>query len=48
MEHIIGTVQVDFDEKTPRIVKAINGEELKAWLDRTNRKWGLQRETLSI
>ncbi len=36
--HIVGAVTVDFDE--PRIVKAINGEEPKQWLDKQKREWG--------
>lgn len=31
-EHIVGRVNVDFDEANPRIITAIDGEEPKAWL----------------
>lgn len=36
--HIVGAVTVDFDE--PRIVKAINGEEPKQWLDKQKEMLG--------
>ena len=39
--HIVGTVQVDFDEANPRIVKAIDGQEPKQWLDKQKKELGI-------
>lgn len=38
--HIVGEVCVDFDEENPRIVKAIEGQEPKQWLDKQKETFG--------
>ena len=43
-EHIIGHCRVDFDEKSPRIITSIDGEEPRAWLAKTKRGLGLPED----
>ncbi len=40
-QNIIGTVAVEFDEKNPRVVKAIDGVDAKQWLDEQKRDLGI-------
>lgn len=38
--HIVGTFRVDFDDKNPRVVTAIDGQNPKAWLDAQKKALG--------
>ena len=42
--HLLGEVEVSFDEADPRTVTALNGEEPKAWLDRQKAALGFAPE----
>lgn len=43
-EHILGTFRVDFDEESPRIVKAIDGKDPKQWLDHQRKSLGFSED----
>lgn len=40
-KHIVGTCRVDFDEKNPRVITAIDGQEPRLWLNAQKKALGI-------